>query len=140
MMDHQTDAELRGLGVNTSIPGVSSPQPPAMPTTAAQAPAPPAAAPGLVKGLSPAPDERVLLELASHELDLLEELRTLERGLVRRVGDAMASPSTALDTAKVLRQVIAVDTSVARKAREALLAASTLRSRRHFIEGKGAAR
>ncbi len=87
--------------------------------------------------LEQAPDEAILLRLVAHEVELLDELRKLERRLLRRVDEAMESPRDALGAAQLLREVVRTDGAIARKVREALLAASTLRARRLLLENGG---
>lgn len=90
-------------------------------------------------GMAPdaAADERVLLELAASELELLDELRDAELQVVRRVGALVDSPDLCLKLAQALSNTSRVSSSVAGRVREALLAASSLRARRRLIKDSG---
>jgi len=91
----------------------------------------------LMAELRPAADEAILLNLAAEEVELVAQLRTLERRLVKRVDSVMYDAKAALAVARVLREVAAVDSAVTRKIKEALVGASLLRARRRFIEQGG---
>ena len=58
----------------------------------------------------------------------------MERRLLKHIQRRMDDVGDALAASRVLRQLVAVDTAIARKIREALLAGSTLRARRCFLE------
>ncbi len=88
----------------------------------------------LVFALAPEPDEAILLRLAADEVVIHAELRELEVRLAKKLLVSIEDPKGALAFSRVLKLVVDVDGAVTRKIRAALLGASTLRARRHFIE------
>jgi hypothetical protein len=84
----------------------------------------------------PAGDERLLLELAAREGELIHRLHLTERKVAARLDQALDSPKTALAVARVLREVVRVDCSIARRTTEILGAANELRCRRLLL-GRG---
>jgi hypothetical protein len=85
-------------------------------------------------GADPEPDERVLLELAVDEVELYAVLQEAQLQVAIRMSHFVDNPSHVVALARALKNASDVATAVTARVREALLAASTLRTQRQLTK------